>query len=191
MRIWQFIHRPGGRISLVSITLFSALVLSLYFGFNSAIEATNEETFCISCHEMRQTVYKEYKQSSHFANKSGVRATCSDCHVPKQFMDKMKTKMLAANDVYQTIMGSVDTVEKFEAKRLHLAQRVWSYMKETDSRECRNCHKFDFMAFDEQDKSARKKHKKAKTENKTCIDCHKGLVHELPEEDQNTAQSSQ
>jgi hypothetical protein len=38
------------------------------------------------------------------------------------------------------ITGSIDTKEKFEAKRYELAKRVWTYMKANDSRECRHCH---------------------------------------------------
>jgi len=38
------------------------------------------------------------------------------------------------------------------------------------------------MALDDQDRVARKKHARAREEGKTCIDCHKGVAHELPEE---------
>jgi cytochrome c-type protein NapC len=39
------------------------------------------------------------------------------------------------------------------------------------------------MDLKEQDRSARKKHKKiAKGSGKTCIDCHKGVAHEIPKE---------
>jgi len=38
------------------------------------------------------------------------------------------------------------------------------------------------MATDEQDKIARKKHAKARDEGKTCIDCHKGVAHDMPDE---------
>ena len=34
-------------------------------GFNTAMEATNTESFCISCHEMREFVYEEYKGTIH------------------------------------------------------------------------------------------------------------------------------
>ena len=66
-------------------------------------------------------------------------------------------------------------------KRLQLAQNVWRAMKETDSRECRNCHQLDSMDLEEQDRSARKKHAKAEEKGKTCIDCHKGIAHSLPD----------
>lgn len=52
-------------------------------GFNTGLEITNTEEFCIGCHEMENNVYQEYKSTIHYSNRSGVRATCPDCHVPK------------------------------------------------------------------------------------------------------------
>ena len=44
-------------------------------GFNTAMEATNQESFCIGCHEMEENVYQEYKDTIHYSNRTGVRAT--------------------------------------------------------------------------------------------------------------------
>ena len=79
-------------------------------------------------------------------------------------------------------MGTIDTREKFQAKRLELAKHEWARMKGSDSRECRNCHSFEGMNLDIQDKSAKKKHTQAAEpgSGKTCIDCHKGIAHEMP-----------
>ena len=41
---------------------------------------TNTEQFCTSCHTMREYLFKEYKKSVHYANRTGVRASCPDCH---------------------------------------------------------------------------------------------------------------
>jgi len=146
-------------------------------GFNTAMEATNSLDFCISCHEMRDTVYQEYKQSIHYANRSGVRASCSDCHVPDPWVYKVLRKIKASNELYHKLVGSVDTPEKFEAKRLELATRVWRAMKATDSRECRNCHNFNSMNADAQKPRAQKQHENALQRGQTCIDCHKGIAH--------------
>jgi len=149
--------------------------------FNTGLSATNEMEFCISCHSM-QTNYEEYKETIHFKNHSGVRATCSDCHVPKQFVPKMVAKVLAAKDVYHEIVGTIDTPEKYEAYRWTMATAVWQKMKASNSRECRSCHAFDQMAFDDQSRMARKKHSAAEERGETCIDCHKGIAHEEPDE---------
>lgn len=149
--------------------------------FNAGIEASNHESFCISCHAMRNTVYQEFKDTAHFANSSGVRASCADCHVPRTFVAKLSKKVLAIKDVYHTLAGTIDTKEKFEARRYLLAKRVWREMKDNNSLACRNCHQTNHMVLESQDKSARKKHKRMINENLTCIDCHKGIAHELPE----------
>jgi len=65
---------------------------------------------------------------------------------------------------------------------LTMAKRVWEKMKDTDSRECRRCHVVDSMALDEQQGRAARKHESMKESGKTCIDCHKGVAHELPQD---------
>ncbi|MES9903432.1 MAG: NapC/NirT family cytochrome c [Sedimenticola sp.] len=149
--------------------------------FSVGLSHTNEMEFCTSCHSMKITL-EEYKETIHFRNPSGVRATCSDCHVPKPFIPKMIAKVMAAKDVYHEILGTVDTKEKFDDYRWTMASRVWEKMKSTDSRECRSCHSLDTMDLAEQDRSARKRHGRAEDEGKTCIDCHKGIAHEEPDE---------
>jgi nitrate/TMAO reductase-like tetraheme cytochrome c subunit len=144
-------------------------------GFNTAMEATNSMEFCISCHEMKDNVYQEYVKSPHFKNASGVRATCSDCHVPKEWGPKVWRKIQASNELYHHLRGTIDTPEKFEAKRAELADHVWAGMIANDSHECRNCHSWD--AMDHQKMQAGQK------EGKTCIECHKGIAHTLPKRD--------
>ncbi|WP_457674187.1 NapC/NirT family cytochrome c [Thiolapillus sp.] len=153
----------------------------LWGGFNTAMEATNTLTFCISCHEMHDNVYQEYKTSVHFSNPSGVQAACPDCHVPREWIPKIIRKIQASNEVYHWLVGTIDTREKFEARRPRLAKHVWKVMKETDSRECRNCHNFRVMDLKGQARFAARIHKDAMEEGKTCIDCHKGIAHHLPQ----------
>ena len=149
-------------------------------GFNTAMEATNSLEFCISCHEMHDNVYQEYKETIHYSNRTGVRATCSDCHVPKEWTHKVLRKIKASNELYHKALGSIDTTEKFEAKRLDLARKVWESMEATDSRECRNCHNFESMDYGEQGQRARDNHERGFAQGKTCISCHKGIAHSLP-----------
>jgi len=149
-------------------------------GFNTAMEATNTEEFCIGCHEMKDNVYQEYKETVHYTNRTGVRATCPDCHVPKPWIHKMARKIQASNELLHKALGTIDTPEKFEEKRLHLAQNVWRSMKSTDSRECRNCHNYESMDFAEQQRRAVASHSKGLESGETCIDCHKGIAHSLP-----------
>ena len=158
--------------------LFFMIVGVIFWGgFNTAMEATNTMDFCISCHEMEDNVYREYTETAHFSNRSGVRATCSDCHVPDPWVHKVVRKVRASNELYHKVLGSIDTPEKFDGKRLQLAQNVWRSMKETDSRECRNCHDFASMNPENQKKRARKQHILGMEQGNTCIDCHKGVAH--------------
>jgi cytochrome c-type protein NapC len=181
-RIWQALKNPSIKYSLGTL-LFVGFVSGIIFwgGFNTAMELTNNEEFCISCHEMEDNVYQEYKQTIHYSNRTGVRATCPDCHVPKEWQHKVVRKIQASNELLHKALGTIDTREKFEKKRLQLATHVWEVMKETDSRECRNCHNFDHMDFGEQGRRAVKAHSEGLDTGKTCIDCHKGIAHELPD----------
>ena len=181
-RLWQILKKPSVTYSigaLLAVGFVSGIIF--WGGFNTAMEMTNNEEFCISCHEMKDNVYEEYKQTIHYSNRTGVRATCPDCHVPKEWTHKIVRKIQASNELLHKALGTIDTREKFEAKRLKLATNVWKVMKKTDSRECRNCHNFEYMDFGEQGRRAIKQHSKALDEGKTCIDCHKGIAHELPD----------
>ena len=182
-RSWRFLRKPSMKWSLLTLLLvgfFGGIIF--WGGFHTALEATNTLPFCISCHEMRDTVYQEYKQTIHYSNRTGVRATCPDCHVPHEWGPKILRKMKASFEVWGKITGDIDTPEKFEAKRMELATNEWNQMKAVDSRECRNCHSFEGMSGEKQKQSVFKKHMTAKDEGKTCIDCHKGIAHHLPKE---------
>ena len=180
-RCWSVLRRPSAKYSLLTLLVvgfFSGIVF--WGGFNTAMEATNTLEFCVSCHEMRDTVYQEYKKTIHYSNRTGVRAVCSDCHVPKDWVHKMARKIQATNELYGKFMGTIDTPEKFEAKRLELAEHEWKRMKGSDSRECRNCHTFEGMNTEVQKQRARKQHELALRDKQTCIDCHKGIAHQKP-----------
>lgn len=178
---WARLRRPSTRYSFGAI-LAVGFVVGVFFwgGFNTAMEATNTEKFCISCHEMYDNVYQEYKETIHYTNRTGVRAVCSDCHVPKDWTHKMIRKIQASRELYGKVMGTIDTPEKFEAKRLQLATSEWARMKASDSRECRNCHSFSAMDIEKQKSRASKMHKIGVEDKQTCIDCHKGIAHHKP-----------
>jgi cytochrome c-type protein NapC len=168
--------------------IFMIIGVVLWGGFNWGMEITNTETFCISCHEMRDNVYAEYVGTVHDANRSGVKATCPDCHVPRPWIHKMVRKIQASNEVLHKVLGTVDTPEKFNNHRMTMARRVWDAMKSTDSRECRNCHDWDTMNPEKQKPRARNQHLFAMENGNTCIDCHKGIAHhavhqDVPEEE--------
>ena len=182
-KILRDIGRPSVHYSIGALTL-GGFIAGIFFwgGFNTALEATNSEEFCTSCHEMRDNVYQELRRTVHFTNRSGVRATCPDCHVPHEWNDKIARKMAATKEVWGTIFGTINSREKFQAKRRELAEHEWTRLAANDSLECRNCHNFDFMDFTVQSQRASEQHSTSLAKGeKTCIDCHKGIAHELPD----------
>ena len=85
-------------------------------------------------------------------------------------------------DVYHELAGTIDTPEEYEKHRLQMAVQTWNKMKPSDSRECRNCHNFKYIDFTMQESRAAKEHQRIIDTNMTCIDCHQGIAHRLPEE---------
>ncbi len=177
------LRAPSRYFSLGFLTIGGFIAGVIFWGgFNTALEVTNTETFCISCHEMRNNVYQELKTTIHYTNRSGVRATCPDCHVPHNWTDKIARKTQATKEVWGKIFGTISTREKFLEKRLELAKHEWTRLKANDSLECRNCHDFEYMDFTRQGKRADKAHSTQLADGeKTCIDCHKGIAHKLPD----------
>ena len=183
LELWDVLRRPSSVFGLGILVLAGFVAGVLFWGaFNTALELTNTETFCISCHEMRDNVYQELKTTVHFTNRSGVRATCPDCHVPHEWTHKIARKMQASKEVWGKLFGTIDTREKFLEHRLELALHEWARMKANDSLECRNCHSADSMDITKQSPRAADTHQRLLfTAQKTCIDCHKGIAHRLPD----------
>ena len=180
---WRQFNRPARHLSLGFLTLGGFIAGIVFWGgFNTTLEATNTEAFCTSCHEMEANVFEELKPTIHYSNRSGVRATCPDCHVPHDWTDKMARKMQASKEVWGKIFGTINTREKFLDNRLKLAQHEWDRLKANDSLECRNCHDYDSMDLTRQASRAAFIHRSyLGTGEATCIDCHKGIAHRLPD----------
>ena len=187
MSRWLDRLRTGlGRHTPLKLVIVAGLIglvvgVTAVAGTGAGLAWTNTEQFCISCHEMKDNVYAEYKDTIHDKNRSGVRATCPDCHVPHEFGPKMVRKVHATWELYGAIVGKINTKEKFEAHRYEMARRVWTQMKATDSRECHNCHNPAGWSKDLQSAKAQARHAKGLGEGKTCIDCHFGIAHKEPQ----------
>ncbi|NLS11340.1 cytochrome C [Vibrio sp. SM6] len=176
---WQRLTRPSK--AAVGIVLFMGFAGGLLFwgAFSTGMSATNTEAFCSGCHA---PIVEEIKETVHYANRTGVRAVCADCHVPHEWGDKIVRKVQASKELFaHFVLGTIETPEKFEQRRGHLAEREWARMKANDSQECRNCHQFEFMDFSEQSNTSAAQHStRLASGEKTCIDCHKGIAHKLP-----------
>ena len=163
-RLWDWFWSPLPALS-VGFTLIAGFLVGILFwgGFHSM-----------------ETNLGEYRETSHYNNHSGVRAICSDCHVPNEWNHKIKAKVMAVKDVYHELAGTINSPEKYEEHRLQMASAVWKKMKASDSRECRNCHEFEYMDFTIQEARAAAEHQRAIDNDMTCIDCHQGIAHSLP-----------
>jgi cytochrome c-type protein NapC len=182
-RYWTVVSRPSRHLSLGFLCVGGFVAGIVFWGaFNTALEFTNTEKFCTSCHEMQDNPYPELQRTIHWSNRSGVRARCPDCHVPHNWTDKIARKMQASKEVWAKLFGAIDTREKFLDKRLELAEHEWARLKANDSLECRNCHDYDYMDFTRQSPRSAAVHEKfLANRDKTCIDCHKGIAHRLPD----------
>ena len=151
--LWTTFRSPAVHLSLGFLTLGGFVAGVIFWGgFNTALEATNTEAFCVSCHEMRDNVLPELQQTIHFSNRSGVRAVCSDCHVPHDWTYKMGRKMQASKEVWGKIFGTIDTRHQYQSMDLTRQSRRAAFIHQ------------NYLG----------------TGKNTCIDCHKGIAHQLP-----------
>lgn len=171
------------KFAWLGVFVVGGLVGILFIGgFGVVFDSTESLEYCISCHEMEKNVYQEYKQTAHYANRTGVRVKCADCHIPKSWYGRVYSRVTAMHQLYHKMRGDVDTSEKFEAKRLELAETVWAEFEADGSKACKNCHSFDAMDIHKQSEEAKAAMSAAKEENMgNCIDCHKGIAHKLPD----------
>ena len=180
-RLWSFLTTPSGRYAVGTLAVIGVVLGAVGLtAFDFAMHATSTDEFCLSCHELQDNIGYEYEEMSHAKNARGIRVSCSDCHLPKPFVPKMMRKARAVAEIYHHLLGTIGTPEKFEAHRMRMASRVWSDMNETDSRECRDCHRADLWDLAAQSEKTRDFHVSALSKSKTCIDCHKGVAHSLP-----------
>ena len=157
-----------------------AMALAIW-GTWQGVHYTSTTEFCLSCHSMR-TAGEEYKTSVHFRNASGVRAECKDCHIPPGVVPTLVRKTEALNDLYHTFISpSIDTPEKFAAKRPELAQREWARMSANNSVACKSCHSYEAMDHGKQSANAAAQMTAAAAKDSNCIDCHKGIAHHKPD----------
>ena len=152
-------------------------------GANYAMHATSSNEFCFGCHSHEVNIRPEYEASSHFRNTSGVRADCADCHLPHDnWFELTWTKAVVSLDVIPELMGKLSTPEKYEAHRGEMAEAVWEQFRDNDSKFCRSCHSFSAMNLESQERRTARRHTRAQEEGQTCVQCHYGAVHKLPED---------
>jgi cytochrome c-type protein NapC len=173
-RRWFLFGIPaGGLIALVIGIAFTG-------SFIGGLKYAETDSFCTSCHEMKQP-FQELTRSVHYSNVFGIQASCGNCHVPPKFLPGLWRHVQAYAEVWGHMRGELNTPAKYEAHRLELAQKIWKELKANDSAECRSCHTVAAMALEKQPSMAASSHAALRTSGMTCIDCHHGVAHSLPQ----------
>jgi cytochrome c-type protein NapC len=184
--IWRWLTRPSGTISVLALLVTGVVVgVGGWLVFNGVIHATGTNEFCgTACHSHAAFIYPDHRNSVHYANASGVKATCSDCHIPKEFFPKLWVKAKAGTfDAYsEYVKGTISTPEKYEQELPRLYEQVRAAMKANDSKACRNCHDFTPEVLQAQPPKAARNHREYRQRGQTCIDCHEGVAHSVPGE---------
>lgn len=183
-RLWAWLWSPSARFSLGLLVVVGATLGAVgLVVFNEALHFFSSTDFCLSCHELQENIGDEYVTTTHAKNGPGFFVECADCHVPQAFVPMMMRKLESVRELYgHFIIHKIATPAKFEEHRMEMASRVWAEMIEDDSRECRRCHQVDLWNLAEQSEQARDLHSVALENGKTCISCHKGIAHKLPED---------
>lgn len=166
--------------------------IALSASYATVIDYTSSLHFCAyTCHEMESTVYAEYMHSKHFKNAHGVVVVCADCHVPHHdWSATLATKFMASFEIWNHVVDREYDLKNFNPRRLILAKRVWAHFAADNARECKACHKFANMVLTEQNPAARAMHTEAMKRDANCLECHKGITHNIPEEQATLANTS-
>ena len=182
-RVTAWLLTPSSRYSVLSL-LGGGLLLGVVgvVGFDYSMKVTSTEEFCTSCHVMADNAGMMLVGTTHFSNESGVRPTCSDCHIPKEFGPKLIRKIQASREVWGWMTGVIDTPEKYAAHAPVMKAREIARLRANDSQECRNCHDVKHFNLEQQTAKARQFHDAGTLADRTCIDCHAGLTHTPPEQ---------
>ena len=181
-RAWQRLRSPSARWSVAALVALGTVLSAIaVIGTQVMVHVTGTDEFCgTACHSM-QWVAKEHRESVHGATRTGMRATCHDCHIPREYPELLWYKAAAGTkDVIGEIRGIISTEEKFEQERKRMANEVWKEYAANDSRACRGCHEFSKDVLAKQRELVRPIHEPALDGRATCIDCHKGVGHKAP-----------
>lgn len=181
---WKRLTSPSATWSVLALVVIGLVIGAVgVIGTQVMVAVTGSNQFCGgACHSMTW-VAQEYRQSVHFANRTGVQAGCHDCHIPHSYPQLLWYKAKAGiNDVIGEVSGTISTEDKFKKERLRMAKEVWAEFQENKSANCRTCHAFSAEVIAKQQDFVQPIHKMVLEGEGTCVDCHKGVAHEAPNE---------
>jgi nitrate/TMAO reductase-like tetraheme cytochrome c subunit len=181
-RAWHRLTTPSARWSVLALVIVGLVIgAGAVIATHVIVVATGTNEFCsTACHSM-QWVAREYRESGHYINRTGVQAGCHDCHIPHQYPQLLWYKAKAGiHDAIGEIRGVISTDEEFNKERARMAELVWAEYKENNSANCRTCHAFTADVMKKQKDFAQPMHQQFLAGAATCVDCHKGIAHKAP-----------
>lgn len=159
------------------ILLYPAVIIlgvGMLMLLTAAVRYATTNEFCTSCHSMT-FAHEEYKKSRHYSSASGVRAGCADCHVGRG-VKRLGVFGQLFSDYWIELTNPIATEQEWEKRRPELAKEVREEMNRCrESSTCLGCHNPESIRPDNERK--RNAHNRIKGEGKSCIECHKNLVH--------------
>ena len=128
---------------------------------------------------MHDNVYQEYKRTIHYSNhRTGVRATCPDCHVPG--LDAQDDPQDQASQICTArSWGTIDTRESSSPPSDLARTRVAAHEGQRFARmpQLPQSRRHERRRAE----AARPQTAETPKNNATCIDCHKGIAHHKPQ----------
>jgi cytochrome c-type protein NapC len=115
MRWWASLrqaypNRSGLTLAIAALVVMGVIGGGITVAAAVTVHMTSTEEFCSSCHT--NDAAAEFKDTIHDKNRTGVRAECADCHLPREFVPMMVRKVEAAREVWGNWTGYIDTKEK-------------------------------------------------------------------------------
>ena len=103
--IIEAIRKPSASWSLG--TLMGMGVVAGVIGvptFNFVVHETSSDAFCLLCHA--DDIQPEYEGTVHHTNAIGLRVTCENCHLPREYFPRLiKKAKSGARDIFYTVEG--------------------------------------------------------------------------------------
>ena len=173
MRLLKWFGGPAAAAGITGLAVGALVGVPIADGVDKHFSS---DAFCAdTCHVMTATVVRELREAKHWTTPTGVRATCSDCHVSERLTPAMWDHFIGTGELFAFLFEGVRTVEAFEERRATAADRVRFRMLADDSKNCRSCHVME--AIQPERKRGQRQHEDARENGITCIACHYNLVH--------------
>ncbi|MCD7970942.1 MAG: SUMF1/EgtB/PvdO family nonheme iron enzyme [Alistipes sp.] len=139
---------------------------------------SSKDSSCMACHA-HPHAEKSWRLSSHYNNRSGVKTSCVDCHLPPKgsfnhFYHKTK---LGIHDVWSYIIKDTEKIDWDSKKELEYAQRI------VFNSSCMECHVQLFPEGISDDGITAHLYYEDNHEklNLQCISCHLDVGHYNPD----------